>query len=185
MELNTYHFLLFLHLIFLIIGFGSVVVIDFCGILWLINKIRLTFISKVAKITQPLIWLGWSGLVLSGIPLLAIKGFINSITILKIFAVLMLGLNGIYLHIIKKTFKKYENQSHISKILSFRITLATFTSQICWWTAITVGFLNNKLKDKAPIIENPYFYIKAFLITVIVIFLAGEIFIGNSKMKRD
>lgn len=183
MQLDTYHFLLFSHLIFLMVGFGSVIVIDVCGIFWLANKIKLSFISKVANITQPLIWIGWSGLVLSGIPLLLIKGSISDITVLKLFAVFMLALNGIYLHIIKDNFKKYQNEEHIPKLLYFRIGLATFVSQICWWTAIVIGFLNNKLKANAPSVENPYLYIKIFLIIVLVTFLVGEITLKN-KRKR-
>lgn len=179
MEISVYHILLFTHLISLIIGFGAVVVIDTSGILWIFKKISLPFIIKVAEITQPLIWIGWSGLVLSGIPLLILKGSISSITTIKLFTVIMLGLNGIYLHFIKKGLSKINNPEYFPKILSFRIALATFISQICWWTAIIVGFLNNKLKANAPTIDNPFMYIKAFSITVFVIFIIGELFLNK------
>ncbi len=179
MEISTYHILLFTHLVSLIVGFGAVVVIDTCGLLWIFKKISISFITKVAKITQPLIWMGWSGLVLSGIPLLILKSSVSSITTIKLFAVIMLGLNGIYLHFIKKSLSKINHPEHFPKILSFRITLATFVSQICWWTAIIIGFLNNKFKANAPVIDEPFMYIKAFTITVLVVFLAGELIFRN------
>jgi hypothetical protein len=52
-------------------------------------------------------------------------------------------------------------------------------SQICWWTAIIIGFLNNKFKANAPVIDEPFMYIKAFTITVLVVFLAGELIFKN------
>lgn len=181
MEIDLYHILLFCHLVSLMVGFGAVIVIDTCGLLWLLGKIKLSLISKFAKITQPLIWLGWSFLVLSGIPLLVLKGSISSITTVKIFAVIMLGLNGIYLHFIKESLSKHEKQEHLPKIISFRIALATFISQIGWWTAIIIGFLNNKLKNNAPQIDNPFLYIKIFIIIIIFIFITGEILLKKRR----
>jgi hypothetical protein len=181
MQLDPYHIFLFSHLVFLIIGFGAVVVIDTCGLLWLLNKIKLSFVGKVAKITQPLIWIGWVGLVLSGAPLLYIKDSINGITILKIFFVVLVGINGIYLHFIKKTLDKINNNEKIPKILEFRIGFATLISQIGWWGSIIIGFLNNKLKDGVPKIEEPFTYITIILIILIVILLIGE----NSFRKKS
>lgn len=175
MQLDTYHIFLFSHLIFLMIGFGAVIVIDTCGLLWLFKKIKLSFVGKVAKITQPLIWIGWTGMVLSGIPLLYIKGSISGLTTLKIFFVILLGINGIYLHFIKKRLDKINNNEKIPKLLEFRIGFATLVSQIGWWSSIIIGFLNNKLKVNAPNIEEPFIYIWPIFITFISIFLIGEI----------
>lgn len=60
MNIETNHALLFIHLISLIVGFGSVIVIDTFGFLWLLKKVKLTFVNRVANVTQPLIWIGWS-----------------------------------------------------------------------------------------------------------------------------
>lgn len=175
--MDTYHIFLFIHLISLVVGFGAVVVIDTCGFLWLIKKIKLSFVEKVARITQPLIWTGWSFLVLSGIPLIIMKGTISGLTTIKIFLVLLLGLNGLYLHIIKKGLKGVTNNDNIPKILKFRITFATTISQIGWWGAIIIGFLNNKMKSNAPKIDEPFVFIIPFIVIVILVFLLGELFL--------
>lgn len=175
MQLDTYHILLFTHLVFLIIGFGAVIFIDTCGLLWLFKKIKLSFVTKVAKITQPLIWIGWTGMVLSGIPLLVIKGSISGLTTIKIFFVLLIGLNGIYLHFIKKWLERINNNEKIPKLLEFRIGLSTIISQIGWWTAIIIGFLNNKLKTEVPKIEDPFSIITIIFIIFLSVFIIGEI----------
>lgn len=172
--INIYHLFLFLHLVFLIIGFGSVMVIDTCGLLWLLKKVKLSFTMSVAKITQPLIWMGWSGMVLTGIPLLWIKDVVSSLSTLKIFFVILIGINGIYLHFIKKSFEGISDSESIPKILYFRISFATFVSQLGWWSSIMIGFLNNKLKDNAPEIPNPIIYIFVILIILFTIFSIGN-----------
>lgn len=60
-------FPLFIHLISTIVGFGAVIVIDVWGFLWIINKQKLSQVMSVARVTQILIWIGFFGLVLSGL----------------------------------------------------------------------------------------------------------------------
>jgi hypothetical protein len=67
MESTVFYFFLFLHLISLIIGFGAVLVIDTFGLLWLFKKKPLPKVMEVAEVTQRLIWIGWAGMVVSGI----------------------------------------------------------------------------------------------------------------------
>jgi len=76
----SFYIFLFIHLISLIIGFGSVIVIDVFGLLWVLRKVDLKLVDKVAGITQKLIWIGWGGLVLSGIGLISIKGYIDNLS---------------------------------------------------------------------------------------------------------
>lgn len=175
MNLEYNHFFLFIHLISLIVGFGSVIVIDTFGLLWLIKKVKLTFVNKVAGVTQPLIWIGWTGLVLTGIPLILLKESISGLSVIKIFLVLMVGLNGIFLHFIKKSMDGITDDSILPNILKFRITLATFISQIGWWGAIIIGFLNNKLKDKAPVVDEPLYFIVPLFASIIFIYIVGQL----------
>ncbi len=175
MNIEVNHILLFVHLVSLVMGFGAVIVIDTFGLLWLLKKIKLSFVNQVADTTQPLIWIGWTGLVLTGIPLIVLKGGVSGLSTIKIFAVLMLGVNGVYLHIIKKSMDNINDNSVMPNLAKFRITLASFVSQAGWWTAIVIGFLNNKLKDNAPKIEEPFSIIIPVVIGIVIVAAIGEL----------
>lgn len=175
MNIEPYHVLLFIHLISLILGFGSVLVIDIFGLLWILKKVKLSFVNQVANVTQPLIWTGWTLLVVTGGILIYMKGSISGLTTIKIFAVLMIGINGIFLHTIKKGMEYITDETPMPAILKFKITLATFISQVGWWTAIIIGFINNKFKANAPVIEKPWSIIVPFLIIINVIFVLGTL----------
>ena len=175
MDIELNHILLFIHLVSLVMGFGAVMVIDTFGLLWLLKKVKLSFVQQVANTTQPLIWIGWSLLVLTGIPLIVMKGGVSGLSMIKIFAVLLLGVNGVYLHIIKKSMDNINDNSVMPSLAKFRITLASFISQAGWWTAIVIGFLNNKLKDNAPKVEDPFVIIIPVVIFVFIIAAAGEL----------
>ena len=136
---NIFYIFLFIHLVFIIVGFGAVIVIDTIGFLWLRKKVKLAFVTQVAGITQRLIWIGWFGLVISGTVLLGLKGWpLGDLTKLKLFFVAMLGANGIFLHFIKKKFK-------LGRVPMGRMALATIISQIGWWGAMIIGFLNTNV----------------------------------------
>ncbi len=173
MELN--HVLLFIHLVSLITGFGAVIVIDTFGLLWILGKVKMSFVTQVANITQRLIWLGYIGLVLTGIPLILMKDTISGLSTLKIFVVLLVGLNGVYLHFIKKAMGEVSDDTPVSNLNKFRITLASAVSQAGWWTAIVIGFLNNKLKTNAPVLENPFGIIIPVIVVVVLVATAGEL----------
>lgn len=175
MNIEINHIFLFIHLVSLIVGFGSVIVIDTLGLLWFLKKVKLSFVNQVANTTQPLIWIGWTGLVLTGIPLILMKGGLSGLSTIKIFAVLMLGLNGMYLHLIKKSMDGITDEMEMPNLAKFRITLASSVSQAGWWTAIVIGFLNNKLKTNAPVVDNPYLYIIPILVVIVVVGVVGEL----------
>jgi hypothetical protein len=175
MNIELNHVLLFIHLVSLITGFGAVIVIDTFGLLWILKKVKMSFVTQVANVTQRLIWLGYTGLVLTGIPLILMKESISGLSTLKIFVVLLVGLNGVYLHFIKKSMGEVSDDMQVSNLNKFRITLATIISQAGWWTAIVIGFLNNKLKLNAPVLENPYGIIIPIVMVVLFIAIAGEL----------
>lgn len=175
MNIEINHIVLFIHFVSLILGFGAVLVIDTFGLLWLLKKVKLSFVNQVANVTQPLIWIGWTGLVLTGIPLILMKDSVSGLSIIKIFAVLVVGLNGFYLHIIKKSMGQVTEETVLPSLIKFRITLASFISQAGWWTAIIIGFLNNKLKNNAPKIDEPFSIIFPILFLLILILVSGEL----------
>jgi hypothetical protein len=174
MEITSYHVAAFAHVAFLAIGFGAVIVIDTFGLLWLFKKVQLELVDKVATITQRLIWLGWGGLVLTGAYMLIQKGSISNITALKLFFVALLGVNGINLHFIKKSFAHYLSSSLIPKILYFRMGLASTISQLGWWGAIVIGFLNVRFPGKITGPMHPEYFMVGILALILIVALGGQ-----------
>lgn len=179
--MNSLHFYiaLFFHLIFLILAFGSVMIIDIFGLLMLLKKQTLEQVKKVAKITQVLIWTGWLGMVVSGVNLIYLKGYVDNLTKIKIFFVLMVGANGIFLHYIKKALDKYKTEHDIPKLWMFRMFLATAISQTGWWGAFLIGFVHRHIEHNILWPENPY------PIIILIAFVFGLIFVlGESLFKK-
>jgi hypothetical protein len=145
MDSTLFYLLLFAHWISLIVAFGSVLLIDFYGLLWMIRKETLCRVFKVADIAQKLVWLGWGGLIVTGIPLLVIKAFVDHLTWLKIFLVLLVGLNGLYLDSIKKAGEKLPETGKTPFWLIYRMGLSTVISQVGWWGTIVIGFLHRNI----------------------------------------
>ncbi|GEM_PF-1616574 len=161
-----YYFLLFGHLISLVVGFGAVIVIDTFGLLWLARMwgVDLTLVRRVANITQRLIWIGFTGLILTGIPMLYINGTVSDMTIIKLSLVAMIGLNGVFLHFIKKMLDALgEDITDVPAKVYFRISLASAISQIGWWGATAIGFLNRQVGHK-PAWASNYLLILGLLI---------------------
>ncbi len=131
--------LLFQALIFIscIIGYGAVVTIDTAGIFWILKKRSMDFVYSMTGITQPLIWLGWSGIVVSLLGTLSFSPLTPLIT--HQFILLgILGLNGIYLQVTKK---KLNLTDRNQKLPIFSIFLATLISQTSWLTFLTLEFI--------------------------------------------
>lgn len=131
---------LFLHLIFLVIGFGSVIVIDTFGLLFLLKKRKISEVMKVAQVTQVLIWVGWFGLVGTGLLLGGLNILDNPLMVTKLFLVMMLGLNGVMLHFLKLSLEKLGDKPIPTKLMIVMGGASTI-SQIGWWGATILGFL--------------------------------------------
>ena len=180
METLFFYIFLFIHLVSLITGFGAVIVIDTFGLLWLlkVKGVTLERVNGVAQITQRLIWLGWSGLVFSGIFLITMKGYVDHLTKIKLFFVVMIGLNGVFLHFIKKSMEALGNPNDVPKSIMFRIGLASAISQLGWWGAFTIGFVHRHWRHNIPWPEQwPYVILSIFL-------LIGVVAIVGERMTR-
>ena len=55
----------------------------------LLGRQTLEQVKKVAEVTQKLIWLGWVGMVVSGANLIWLKGYVDNLTKIKIFFVVL------------------------------------------------------------------------------------------------
>lgn len=175
MDTPLFYSWLFVHIISLVVGFGAVLVIDTIGFLWLIGRTPLSFVVRVAHVTQRLIWLGWGGLVTSGIWLLSLKGYIDALTWIKLFFVLMLGINGLFLHSIKKYLERYAERGRIPLLYLFRMTLASAVSQLGWWGALSIGFVHRHIEHVIEWPEHPLYFVIGISLAIGIIAVAGEI----------
>ncbi len=138
---TTMRIALFAHLISLVVGFGAVLVVDFCGLLWVLNRKPTRDILTLTSIAQPLIWLGFLGLIVSG---LFLHPNLHSVwTRIKLLAVVVTGLNGIYLHYLRGQTKSLGDVRFADTPMQYKLkSFAGITlSQLGWWTAIIIGFL--------------------------------------------
>ncbi|PIR96568.1 MAG: hypothetical protein COT92_00280 [Candidatus Doudnabacteria bacterium CG10_big_fil_rev_8_21_14_0_10_42_18] len=162
---------LFVHIVSFIIGFGAVIVIDSFGLLWLLKKTKFAFVMDVANVTQKLIWLGWVGLVASGSIMLFWKGHIDNLMWIKLFLVLMVGINGVFLHRIKKSFESLSGDEQITNQHKFRIGLASSISQLGWWGALTIGYFHHNISHVINWPNQSFFIIG--VVVVFILFAAG------------
>lgn len=135
------HLALFVHLVSVTVGFGAVIATDVCGLLWSLGQRSTRDLLNFTGVTQPLIWLGYIGLVVSG--LFLHPNLHRALTDIKLVGVVIVGLNGIYLHFLRLETKrlgdkKFADTPMIYKLKSF---WGIAVSQLFWWTAIVIGFL--------------------------------------------
>ncbi|MBX4198564.1 hypothetical protein KW782_04515 [Candidatus Parcubacteria bacterium] len=171
---------LFLHVVSFIIAFGSVIFIDTCGLLWILKKVKMSFVNSVADIGTKLIWTGLSGLVISGTVLILFKGYIDQLTAIKLFFVALVALNGINLHFIKKSSAHITDTDEMPALIRFRITVASTISQISWWGAVTIGFVHRHIQHNIPYPTNPWLWMVGILITISTIAILGEVILRKS-----
>jgi len=134
----THLFLQALIFISCIIGYGAVVAIDTAGLFWILKKRSMDFVYSMTGITQPLIWIGWTGITTGILGSLAFTP-LTPIMTYQLVLLGILGLNGIYLQTIKKRLNlKNPNQ----KLPMFSMFLATVISQTSWITFLTLQFIN-------------------------------------------
>ena len=179
MQSLPFYIFLFIHLVSLITGFGAVIVIDMFGLLAVTKRVDFPLVDKVASVTQRLIWLGWCGLVASGIGLITIKGYIDNLTWIKLFFVAMLGLNGVYLHIIRKASRGIARMEDVSPLIRFRITMASIISQTGWWGALFIGFIHRHWRHEINWPQTPF-----LVIAIIALVFGVSIIVGETTLRK-
>jgi hypothetical protein len=175
MDTTLFFVVLFGHLASLVVAFGAVLVVDVFGLLWMVRKKTLSEVFRVAGVTQALIWIGWFGLVATGIPLLIMKGLVDQLTLLKIFLVAMVGLNGLFLDRIKKAGEKVPDGTAPPAGLIFRMGLATAISQLGWWGATIIGFYHRHVEHVIRWPRRPVLWMAGIAIAVAITYVAGAL----------
>lgn len=129
---------LFAHLGFLILGFGAILVADYFFVLWILGGTTLTDAVANTSRLHPLVWSGLAGLVISGA--LLRPNLTSGLTILKLGLVATLTLNGVQAMALGRRIGAFDEVPPARLLVWGGLTAAV--SQICWWGAVVIGFLN-------------------------------------------
>lgn len=175
METTPFFVLLFIHLSCLVLGFGSVLVTDLYGLLWARNRVRFTQVVKVSGVTEKFIWAGWGGMVAAGVPLLVLKGEVDELMTIKLFFVVLIGLNGIALHLLQKKLKRYREGDEVPSLFMFRLVLALSVSQLGWWGALVIGFLHRHVQTIITWPDAPWLVSALILAALLLLWASGEV----------
>jgi len=132
---------LFVHLISLVVGFGSVLAVDWYGLLSLTRRVTIGDVLLTAERMTPLIWIGLTGLTASGVLL---KPDLTSwLVVIKLCCVLGVGIVGV---LALSTSRLMEDQMPApARSLVRRGMVLAGASQTFWWTAVVIGFITNEM----------------------------------------
>ncbi|MGW6707088.1 hypothetical protein ACWGDE_19655 [Streptomyces sp. NPDC054956] len=128
---------LFAHLASLVVGFGAVLSADYHGLLWAVGRCSLAeAIATTSRLHVP-IWAGLGGLVVSGMVLEPDLG--SPLTLTKVGLVFALTLNGLQAGLLSH---RLANVTTATRGLLLWGGATAVVSQICWWGAVVIGFIN-------------------------------------------
>jgi hypothetical protein len=131
---------LFVHLISLVVGFGSVLAVDWYGLLSLSGRVTIGDVLLTAERMTPLIWLGLAGLTASGVVLKPDLG--SWLVVVKLCCVLGVGMVGV---LALSTSRLMERQMPApARSVVRRGMILAGASQTFWWTAVIIGFITNQ-----------------------------------------
>lgn len=183
MDTTPFFVFLFIHLGGLILGFGAVLVTDLYGLLWVWNRVRFPQLVRVSGVTEKFIWAGWGTMVAAGIPLAILKGVIDELMTIKLFFVVLIGVNGVLLHFLHKRVEGYKEGDDVPLLVMFRLFLALTVSQISWWSAFSIGFLHRHVQSIINYPDNPWLVIGIIIAALLVIWAAGEAILRNTNKE--
>ncbi|MDQ0620011.1 hypothetical protein [Arthrobacter globiformis] len=135
------------HILALVLSFGTILVVDWLGLLWLMGKVHMHESPKLEAAAKPLIWGGLALLLASGA--LIQPDITNPVTAVKLGCVLVLMLNGLSIApAMHKMFAlpRETRFSELGRRLRLRLLIALSISQACWWTAVLIGLVNSTLR---------------------------------------
>lgn len=126
---------LFVHLGALILGFGGVLCVDWVAALFIMRRRTFLEMVRAADNAAIPIWAGYAGLVLSG--LLLEPNLHSPATAVKLVLVLVIGLNGVVALGVHRALAREADLRWLALGGSVAII-----SQLGWWGATIVGFVN-------------------------------------------
>jgi hypothetical protein len=135
------------HILALVLSFGTILVVDWLGLLWLLRKAEMHESGKLEAAAKPLIWGGLALLLASGA--LIHPDLANPVTVVKLGCVLILMLNGLSIAPAMHQLLALPPQTRFGELgrrLRTRLMIALSISQTCWWTAVLIGLINSTLR---------------------------------------
>jgi transposase-like protein len=133
-----------LHVLSLVVAFGAVLVIDWHGLLWLAGRRGLTESTRLAAGAGPLIWGGLAGLIATGA--LLHPNLHSPLTVTKLVLVLAVAWNGAAMSALRRRMAQlpaYVKPADLPRRDWRLMMTATVISQVGWWGAIIIGFVNS------------------------------------------
>lgn len=130
---------LFAHLASLVVGFGSVLAVDWVALLWVLRRRPLADVLQTAGNVHGPIWFGYTGLVASG--MLLEPDLANPVTRVKLALVLVIGWNGVLAAVLHRRLAR-RPEAPLEGRLAVTAAGAATVSQLGWWGAMALGFLN-------------------------------------------
>ena len=133
-----------LHVLSLVVSFGAVLVIDWHGLLWLAGRRGLTESTRLAAGAGPLIWGGLAGLMATGA--LLHPDLSSPLTVTKLVLVLAVAWNGAAMSALRRRMAQlpaYVKPADLPRRDWRLMMTATVISQVGWWGAILIGFVNS------------------------------------------
>ncbi|GAA2376747.1 hypothetical protein Cme02nite_64440 [Catellatospora methionotrophica] len=131
---------LFAHLGFLILGFGAVLVADYFFALWVLGRTTLAEAMANTSRLHLLVWSGVVGLIGSGALLRPDLG--KGFTILKLVLVAALVINGTQAMVLDRRIRSLAGRPPVRLLLWGALTAVI--SQVSWWGAVVIGYLNTR-----------------------------------------
>src|SRR5690606_25106215 len=125
------------HLAALALGFGAALTVEWFGLLWLLRRRSLRLVTQVAQAAHLPIWLGLAGLAATGV---ALSEQLGATTMVKLVAVLMVALNGVYAARLQRHLSAAGG--YLPRSLRRRVIASATVSQLGWWSAAVIGFVN-------------------------------------------
>lgn len=130
----------FLHVAAVLVGFGAVLTVDWIALMWLLGKRKLGDLVDTANAVHNMVWLGLSGLVLSG---LLLHPDVSSRWVqAKLALVLVVVLNGLHAYALGNRLETHR-AGPVPRSLLVRSALTGAVSQVGWWGCTLIGFANS------------------------------------------
>lgn len=126
------------HLAALVLGFGAALTVEWFGLLWVLGRRPLSTVTQVAQGAHLPIWLGLVGLAATGVVLFPEQ--LTAAGMLKLVAVLVVALNGIAAARMQRRLDAAGPA--VDRSLQRRAAITALISQLGWWSAVTIGFVN-------------------------------------------
>ena len=126
---------LFVHLGCLVLGFGAVLTVDWVALQWAHGRRTLADVLHAADQVHVPVWLGYAGLVLSGV--LLAPDLTSPATQVKLALVVVIGWNGLA----ASWLQRHLGGRPRGLVLGASLLCAS-VSQCAWWGAAVIGFVN-------------------------------------------